>query len=646
MCFCFVPMTQRVQTRSVQWAATAHERSDNDPTPTPLTSDVINVRNYGAVGDGVADDTAAFTRAMAVELAHPTAGNVGGGTISMPRADYAIHGPLTFDRRMTHLVGDIGTRITSLDTSGRNVLELTHNSGTYNYSGLEDFTIQGSGADGNGIYVYAPFVRGRGLQVLGAGGFGLEIKGYNYAAFDGLIVDSCHGGGVWAHRDDAGAQPNDTTFLNTRVSNNDKYGWLFQSTTHMLVLGGDCEGNEQKAAEIDDCVSITFLHHYFEGNNRTSGTVSIDINDSQSVVFDSCRVAESQPVVFRGSTSTTVRNCYTTSHYEIAPRCTGTLFENNTVITQYWLKDESFKTTLRGNRISPDYQTFRGLGYPIQPQQVIWNVVGHNLVADSSCAAGTLLTGTGGLGIVQDTSTGWYDSRSTKIAWQAGDRPTISKGAHTGAFVVPTDSALAVSVSMKVSEPDAFQLFTHGTAPDCVNTVWVDTEWHRYVFLFERNAGGSETPSIWVLPAVVLSKSKDLYVDDLNVEVLPYSEAETRLDAPVYVVTGATAITDALPPCPASTPHSASHDYGAGTTAWTMNTLEAGATLFTVTNASGAADAVFPLAAAGKQFTVYNNSGQVITFKVSGQTGAATTNGKYSVWTMDATDCVKIYEQP
>jgi hypothetical protein len=92
--------------------------------------------------------------------------------------------------------------------------------------------------------------------------------------------------------------------------------------------------------------------------------------------------------------------------------------------------------------------------------------------------------------------------------------------------------------------------------------------------------------------------------------------------------------------------NSASHSYAAGTTAWTMTAAEAAASLFTVTNAGGAANAVFPAAFAGKQFTVYNNSGQTITFKVTGQTGAATTNAKYSTWTMSATDCVKIYEQP
>jgi len=91
---------------------------------------------------------------------------------------------------------------------------------------------------------------------------------------------------------------------------------------------------------------------------------------------------------------------------------------------------------------------------------------------------------------------------------------------------------------------------------------------------------------------------------------------------------------------------SPSHDYSAGTTAWTMTELEAAANFFTVTNAGGAADAVFPRAVPGKRFVVYNNSGAAITFKVTGQTGSAVATGKYATFIMNATDCVEIYEQP
>jgi len=89
-----------------------------------------------------------------------------------------------------------------------------------------------------------------------------------------------------------------------------------------------------------------------------------------------------------------------------------------------------------------------------------------------------------------------------------------------------------------------------------------------------------------------------------------------------------------------------SHDYAAGTTAWNLTSIEAFASLLTVTNASGAADAVFAKAIPGKMFWVYNNSGQAITFKVSGQAGVAVANGKRAILGMDATDVRELYEQP
>jgi hypothetical protein len=91
---------------------------------------------------------------------------------------------------------------------------------------------------------------------------------------------------------------------------------------------------------------------------------------------------------------------------------------------------------------------------------------------------------------------------------------------------------------------------------------------------------------------------------------------------------------------------SSSHSYGSGTTAWTMTYPEASATRFTVTLAGGAVDAVFPVVVPGKMFTVYNNSGQTVTFKVTGQTGFAVANGKRAIGQFNSTDCEEIYEQP
>lgn len=90
----------------------------------------------------------------------------------------------------------------------------------------------------------------------------------------------------------------------------------------------------------------------------------------------------------------------------------------------------------------------------------------------------------------------------------------------------------------------------------------------------------------------------------------------------------------------------ATHNYAGGAVAWTLTTAEAQATFISVTNANGAIDAVLPAATAGKQHFIYNNSGQTVTFKVTGQTGGTVATGKYALYVDNGTDVVELYEQP
>ncbi|MBN2473951.1 MAG: hypothetical protein JXB62_05055 [Pirellulales bacterium] len=57
--------------------------------------EVVNVRDFGAVGDGETDDTAAFQRAL------DSVGNAGGGTVQAPRGAYFFAGHLTVPAGVT-----------------------------------------------------------------------------------------------------------------------------------------------------------------------------------------------------------------------------------------------------------------------------------------------------------------------------------------------------------------------------------------------------------------------------------------------------------------------------------------------------------------------------------------------------------------
>jgi Pectate lyase superfamily protein len=70
----------------------------DDPIPPPLTLQVVDIRAFGAVGDGVTDDRAAIQAAI---------DDAGGRPVYFPPAPdgWAISSPLRL-RRATHLVGD------------------------------------------------------------------------------------------------------------------------------------------------------------------------------------------------------------------------------------------------------------------------------------------------------------------------------------------------------------------------------------------------------------------------------------------------------------------------------------------------------------------------------------------------------------
>ena len=88
------------------------------------------------------------------------------------------------------------------------------------------------------------------------------------------------------------------------------------------------------------------------------------------------------------------------------------------------------------------------------------------------------------------------------------------------------------------------------------------------------------------------------------------------------------------------------HDYGAAAVTKAMTAAEASAQFISVSNASGAVELNIPAAVAGKIYLIYNNSGQVLTFKVTGQTGGTIANGKYAVYMSHASDVIEIMEQP
>ena len=78
------------------------------------------------------------------------------------------------------------------------------------------------------------------------------------------------------------------------------------------------------------------------------------------------------------------------------------------------------------------------------------------------------------------------------------------------------------------------------------------------------------------------------------------------------------------------------HSYGSAAADWNLNAAETAGSVYSVTSASGAANAIFPAVIPGKIFVVNNGSGQAITFKVTGKTGIVVANAKAATLFMDS----------
>src|SRR5882724_11859398 len=112
-----------------------------------------SIFDFGAVGDGVTDDSAAFSKAL---QAAATKGQV----VTVPGLTYAIAQPIVFASS-----GNVGVpwglqcagaTLLSKITTGQDVMSLTSNNTVRYFRLTGGLKIDGSGSDGNGLHIFAP----------------------------------------------------------------------------------------------------------------------------------------------------------------------------------------------------------------------------------------------------------------------------------------------------------------------------------------------------------------------------------------------------------------------------------------------------------------------------------------------------------
>ncbi len=222
----------------------------------------VSARAFGAVGDGIADDSAALERAFAAALAGRDA-----RVVTIPPGRYRVTRPIRIRTEgrgpgnITHRSGILaqGARVMSEIKDGSPVIEIESRA-TLRYFLLDGLQIQGRGREGHGISVVC-VRRGtylynfclRDVVVENCGGDGLRMVGniFEGQIFNSYFRDNKGNGATFAHG------PEDTVLSAVHV-----FGCVFG-------------GNGRHGAELADAAEdVGFFGCYFLLNQRFGVTAS------------------------------------------------------------------------------------------------------------------------------------------------------------------------------------------------------------------------------------------------------------------------------------------------------------------------------------------------------------------------------------
>jgi hypothetical protein len=211
--------------------------------------------DFGAVGDGVTDDSAAFVRALTYSAAN-------GVVVTVPGFTYAIANSIavTLSGNVVKPWGlaGFGATLLSRINTGADVM-LINSIGVVRYLQLSGFKIQGSGNDGNGLHlqclgttIYLYNVTIDGLSIEGAGKHDLLFEGnvFESGISNSYFQDAKQNGATFAQS--KGGICSAITVVNCYFNQNGGSGLVctnfdgqYGGTTDVRVYGGYCRENKQ-----------------------------------------------------------------------------------------------------------------------------------------------------------------------------------------------------------------------------------------------------------------------------------------------------------------------------------------------------------------------------------------------------------------
>jgi pectate lyase-like protein len=235
-------------------AATTSARAAFTSTTT-TTKAQPSIFDFGAKGDGITDDSAAFNAALKAAASK-------GQVILVPSYTYLIANPISWTSTTDvvqpwGLLG-MGATLRSGITNGSDVMSLTSNN-TVRYFNMSGIKIQCTGSDGNGLHisalsssVYFYNAAFHEIYVEGAGKHGLLFEGdvFESSISNSYFQDNKQNGATFAQSH--GGVCSAISIVNCYFNQNGASGLVctnfdaqYGGTTDVRVYGGYCRDNQQ-----------------------------------------------------------------------------------------------------------------------------------------------------------------------------------------------------------------------------------------------------------------------------------------------------------------------------------------------------------------------------------------------------------------
>lgn len=240
-------------------------------------SKVVNVRNYGAVGDGNANDTAAFKRAISALPAS-------GGTVDVPAGTYVLDPTDSVRlRSYMHLRLASGAKL----TTKRNSAERAYLLMLYK---VTDVQISGGQIIGD---------RDVHLGKTGEWGHGIQILGSTRVTVRDIHVSRCWGDGICV----GGATVENATPIPSR---------------DIAIANVFSIGNRRHGLTIANAHGVRVYDSEFSSNRGLSFSCGIDVepsneNKASNILIENCDVRKNEAngiMVYKRVQNVTIKKCY------------------------------------------------------------------------------------------------------------------------------------------------------------------------------------------------------------------------------------------------------------------------------------------------------------------------------------------------